>query len=327
MGPARRRLGEVLLLGLRRRAMEQEPRRAAGLQRSPGQRRRRSGDQAGVQAIRRVRGSLGGDPRRRPPPLRRADSGSDDVLRHRLGAADPEDRRRRRLARAADAAVGSRREHVRCVSRGARRTGGSWCGDPPGRSRPLPLLRGARAPVRGARIRRTRIRLLRPHGRHRPAGRRVRVRAARRADDRRRRAGRRTCGGRRAEAARGGGDLQRRLLLRRPRLVAGGGVRPRPRRCDRLLRQPDTRAGRTERRRSRERDGLPHPRPAGRRRRGHHGGGQRGIRRCACRGRCRARDRDVRRSPAQLLRPEAGGIPGSLRRRLAPRAGFVDRLA
>ena len=65
--------------------------------------------------------------------------------------------------------------------------------------------------------------------------------------------------------------------------MAGGGVGPRPRRRDRLLRQPDARARRAERRRARERDDLPDPRAAGRRRRGHHRRGQRGVRRGACR--------------------------------------------
>ena len=57
-----------------------------------------------------------------------------------------------------------RRQPVRCVPgrpggvrRGRRR-------DPPGRPRALPLLRGARAPLRRARLRRRRDRLLRPHG-------------------------------------------------------------------------------------------------------------------------------------------------------------------
>ena len=61
----------------------------------------------------------------------------------------------------------------------------------PGRPWPLPLLRGARTAVRGARVPGARVRLLRAHGRHRQARRRLRVHAARPADDARGRPGRR----------------------------------------------------------------------------------------------------------------------------------------
>ena len=75
--------------------------------------------------------------------------------------------------------------------RGApRRAVGHRRRDPPRRPRPLPLLRGARAALRRARLRRDRDRLLRPHGGRREARRRLRVQAARRANDARRRAGR-----------------------------------------------------------------------------------------------------------------------------------------
>ena len=55
--------------------------------------------------------------------------------------------------------------------------------DPPGRSRPLPLLRGARAALRRARLSGGRLRLLRADGRRREARRRLRLHAARAADD------------------------------------------------------------------------------------------------------------------------------------------------
>ena len=53
----------------------------------------------------------------------------------------------------------------------------------PRRPRPVPLLRGARAPLRRARLRRGRVRLLRAHRRCRQARRRVPVHGSRRADD------------------------------------------------------------------------------------------------------------------------------------------------
>ena len=84
------------------------------------------------------------------------------------------------------------------------------------------------------------VRLLRPHGRARPARRGVRVLAARDPSAPRHRPGRR-CGGagRAARADRGDGGRERRLLLRRdavvPRVHEPG---PRARRRRRLLRQP-----------------------------------------------------------------------------------------
>ena len=60
---------------------------------------------------------------------------------------------------------------------------------PPGRARPLPLLRGARAALRRARVRRTRVRLLRAHGRGGEARRRLRLHATRRMRRRPRRPG------------------------------------------------------------------------------------------------------------------------------------------
>ncbi len=215
------------------------------------------------------------------------------MLRHRLRAADPEDRGRRRLAREPRAA-GRRRQQLRRVRGRARRPGGGRRGDPPGRPRPLPLLRGAGAALRRARIRGPRDRLLRPHGRHRAAGRRVRVPAARRADHRRGRPGGHPGGGRRAAPPRRRVDLHGRVLLRRARVVDRSGLRPRAGRSDRLLRQPDARARRAERRRARGRDDMPDPGAAGGRRREHRRGRQRRLRPRARRGRCRARDRHVR---------------------------------
>ena len=58
--------------------------------------------------------------------------------------------------------------------------------DPAGRPRALPLLRGARAALRRARLPGGRVRLLRPHGRGREARRRLPVHGARRSDDARR---------------------------------------------------------------------------------------------------------------------------------------------
>ena len=107
---------------------------------------------------------------------------------------------------------------------------------PPGRPRALPLLRGARAALRRARLRRGRVRLLRPHRRRREARRRLRVHGARRADDAGGRPGRRRRRRRVPARRRRRRDLHGRLLLRRPQLVARGGRRPRPRRRDRLLR-------------------------------------------------------------------------------------------
>ena len=111
------------------------------------------------------------------------------------------------------------------------------------RARALPLLRGGRAALRRARVRRGRLRLLRPHRRGREARRRLPVPGPRRADDTRGNPGRRRCGGRVPARAGRAADLHRRVLLRRPQLVALGRRRPRPRRRGRLLRDD----GRAER--------------------------------------------------------------------------------
>ena len=113
------------------------------------------------------------------------------------------------------------REPVRGVRRDARGARARRRRHPPGRPRPLPLLRGARPALRRARIRRARVRLLRAHGRRREARRRLRVHAARAADDARR-AFRRTSARASRTFARAGmrRGLHGRVLLRRPQLVA-----------------------------------------------------------------------------------------------------------
>src|SRR5512146_95482 len=65
---------------------------------------------------------------------------------------------------------------------------------------------------------------------------------------------------------------------------------------------------------------MPDPRAAGGRRPQHHRRGQRRLRRGVDRRGHRARDRRVRRCAAQLLRPQAKGVPGRLGRRLAAHA-------
>ena len=150
--------------------------------------------------------------------------------------------------------------------------------DPARRPRPLPLLRGARAPLRRAWLPRDRDRLLRPHRGRGEARRGLRVHAARRPDDRRQRAGRHACRRREAARARRHVGVHRRLLLRRPCLVGRGGVRSRPRRRDRLLRRADPRARRRKPGRTRRPDRVPDPRPAGGCRPEHHRRGQRRVR-------------------------------------------------
>ena len=116
------------------------------------------------------------------------------------------------------------------------------------------------------------------------------------------------------------GDLHGRLLLRRPQLVARGGGGPRPRRRGRLLR-PAGRAQRAARAdaASRARCGAD-PGAPGRRRREHHAGAERRVRRRALsRGR-RARGRRLRRRAAQLLRPALRGARRGVGGRLAARA-------
>ena len=64
---------------------------------------------------------------------------------------------------------------------------------------------------------------------------------------------------------------------------------------------------------------VPDPRATGRRRQEHHGRGQRRVRGGSECGRRPARARHVPGRAAQLLRPQAGGVPGRLRRRVGPR--------
>ena len=94
-----------------------------------------------------------------------------------------------------------RRQPARGLRGHARRAERRRDRDPPGRPRALPLLRGARAPLRRARPHGRRVRLLRADGGRREAGRRLRVHAARAADDGRGCAGRHRRG--RRVAARG----------------------------------------------------------------------------------------------------------------------------
>ena len=100
--------------------------------------------------------------------------------------------------------------------------------------------------------------------------------------------------------------------------MACGGVEPRPRRRGRLLRAAP--ASGTARRARRERAAeMPRadPRAPGRRRRPHHGRGQRRLRPGADGGRRRARARDLRGRAPQLLRPQVRGV----RRRPRPMPG------
>ncbi len=76
---------------------------------------------------------------------------------------------------------------------------------------------------------------------------------------------------------------------------------------------------------AREPHARPAPRSPGGGGRAHHRRGQRSLRRRAHSRRRRARARRVRRRAAQLLRPEAGGVPGRLRRRVA--ADVLDLIA
>ena len=77
VGAGRPRLAEVLLLGLRRRALEPQPDRRRRRQRPARDVRRRPRDPAAVAAVRRLRGRVGADSRRRPAPLRRASARAD----------------------------------------------------------------------------------------------------------------------------------------------------------------------------------------------------------------------------------------------------------
>ena len=51
----------------------------------------------------------------------------------------------------------------------------------------------------------------------------------------------------------------------------------------------------------------------------------RDLRAGACGRRCRAGDRRLRRRPAQLLRPQAGGVRGRVGRCVEPRGAFIER--
>ena len=204
--------------------------------------------------------------RERPRAPGRSPVGSRHVLRPRFGAADPADLRSGRVARRSRARS-RRREPLRRLPRDTRRAGARRRRDPARRPRPLSLLRGARAPLRGTRLHGPRVRLLRTDRRCREARRRLRVHAARAADDTGGRAGR--CGRMRraSPSSRVRGGLHGRVLLRRPQLVARRGVRARPQRRDRLLRP--TWSGQRRLTRSdaaRGRDDVSDPRLAGRRR-------------------------------------------------------------
>ena len=71
-------------------------------------------------------------------------------------------------------------------------------------------------------------------------------------------------------------------------------------------------------------DGVPDPRVTGRRRQEHHGRGQRRLRGGSECGRRPARARHVPGCAAQLLRPQAGGVPGRLRRRVVASSSDGD---
>ena len=176
------------------------------------------------------------DERGRPRAARRRAVGSSDVLRPRLRAADPADLGRRGVARR-PRARGRGRQPLRRLRRDTGRAGARRRRDPARRPRPVPLLRGARAALRGARLRRrsrsTTSDALR--------GRRSATTTSstcRTSSRRRRRASRRTSPPASRTSAQPGceRDLHGRLLLRRPELVARRGVRARPRGRDRLLR-------------------------------------------------------------------------------------------
>ena len=98
-------------------------------------------------------------------------------------------------------------------------------------------------------------------------------------------------------------------------------VRARARRRGRLLRRTDARARRREPVQRAARDRVPDPRAAGRRRPEHHRRAttRRSSEALDRRGR-RARDRRLRRRPAQLLRPQAGGVRRGVGGRLAANA-------
>ena len=98
VGAAGRRLAEVLLLGLRRRALEPQPGRGRRRQRPARHVRLRSGHPAAVPAVRGLRGPVGADPRRRPASVRGAAARLMPRGRARTTAADRRPRLRERVA-------------------------------------------------------------------------------------------------------------------------------------------------------------------------------------------------------------------------------------
>ena len=152
------------------------------------------------------------------------------MLRARLQPSDPRHLRRRPRALRGPHARSGRRHELRGVPVAPGRARPGRRRHPPRRPRPLPLLRGARAPICRARLSGGRDRLLRPHCRRREAGRRLPLHGPRRADDARRGAGGHTRSGRASPEPRGRlvlGGLHRRLLLRRQAFVALRRRRPR----------------------------------------------------------------------------------------------------
>src|SRR5581483_10683450 len=106
----------------------------------------------------------------------------------------------------------------------------------------------------------------------------------------------------------------RRVLLRRQHVVARGGRGRGARGRDRVLRPAEQ--GRGLHRPDQRAD----PHSPGRRRPRHPARGKRRLRRGADERRRRARARRVSGRAAQLLRPQAGGVPGRVGRRVAPHA-------
>ena len=236
------------------------------------------------------------------------------MLRSRQPPAHRTDRRRRPRRDAADADR-RRPEPVRRVPGACRGAGWSGRRDPPRRPRPPPVLRGARAAVRGARDRRAGHRLVRPDGRPRAAWRRVRLRAARDADDVGGDLGRHHGRGRGAvgprwRSAGAGGRLHARLLHGRSDVVPRGDARPRPRRRDghvRHARRPVAQRRPGAGRRG-EPDHRPGPGAVRRRRRRDHARGDRLVRRGTDGGRRRPPPRDLPGCAAQLLRPQGDRV-------------------
>ena len=211
---------------------------------------------------------------------------------------------------------GGGRQPVRRVLRAPRGAVGHGRRDPARRPRPLPLLRGARAALRRAGLRRDRDRLLRPHRGRREARRRLRVHAARRQTTART-ACRQDVGAGVRHAARA-----RRARRSSPSASASAAATPgSPRRRATACRARSASTGIPG-----ERNGVPGPAAARRRDRG---ADPRRFRPATTRtslaennaafdaaldgrGR-RARARHVRGRAAQLLRPQAGAVRRRLR--------------